>query len=1398
MKAAIEQPAAKAFIQTVQLQDSITPKDVGPPTFQELTQMPTATAQGKVPEIHYVITDLIDRINAKQLATTPEAIQQRNGELQRLRQWAQQAHRITDNHQWEINIGGDKKYTRQPILLQSLLEDTQNYAQQPKHIPSLDLAPLSLTTQGAKKAARYLKELNPPPVGQSTPTPTGFLRNIKTMEELGDQLGKWYDSQKAEAGDVPPLTKRQVIELYTKTLPELGSKKYISNIRTPWYNIDDGKVLFGHSAGGFSQILQKAGEWWPVEIGYEVKNISLEESQEVENKLRQDYNLRAVEHFGSNSGVQTSLLAIPGSDRFGSSMGLPWVLGYDTGGKPRTTGALNKRLKAGEPGDFTDGNYFGNDFFEGSRTSWVDPEQPHKKLMAGHITLGTGIPNENGVELVDKIQWKTENTSVPAVNKNGEWDEGLEANAGMGRIKESAVQRWLQAGQLSPSMEKQLDEGDHPIRQFQIWHIDNTGPYKGMLEVIPDKNWRDGSTDMVISADMLKSDVKFTRGSVTRGTIKFAHDQEPFTRIGFLQQIANLAPMVGQDSIDKALRHAAKTMTDKEIQAVLYEDETPRTYNEDERPIAAALINILKQRGGNNEDLGQKLTGTGLSSPDAARAEMTAFQKFKAALSNRDIGSAYMPGLRLYFKHWKMAGLTKEPPPGHISLQWTQNPEGADKPPVPTGFVSREEEHNKITASTDGSDLDDELVVIPGYKINEHGQRKPAVILVRDPASPGNNIVKYLTDEDADRLNQHFGEDLYWHEIKAGPRQHTTISGQRVNIVDMPNAITEGPLVTNVEWQPEFDHGLPRKKSQMWAQSQMAGYVGALASALYTLDSAGLFDPEKHKLTASDAIDAIAKGTGDPRKMLNDLADPLMTGIHNQSPMPHDGLERIKGWLTPMYNARYGTNLTPKELVERVPHYQPMYRRATHGRALDVADKMQRAAQSVEWLANGAPEMLTQPNQTSPDLRKEAQKAINELSFLHQHQIPSMKAVIIARRKGLDGKLNQIEEQSLDEKLAQFASAKEQHIGQTYNNKAMQIMRDTRLSNNGKDIHGRKPGDIATALVQAQLARKTEALHELGSYGRIPINNLIKALDGMEQIAFYERMNKSDDILPTTVIHLSGKGMDDANIDHTFNVVKNDTGQIALVSNNAKYVFPVAKWGDKYDANATKLLGSKLIYKGELQTEGLTRSMHQTEPAVFVVQDAEEAIKANTQLEWDRPVTSKGGFFHRTEDDYEQDKEIQQTVYDRPKSAWNKMQKHKRDQNPETNKQEGFMTLKADYDEDMEKYAFTEPMNHAIERGEANFDDFSTRNPDESIGQWIHENVIEPEKGYEAILPNNKQLAVLHNAELNSPEITHEITMRMTNEPYSVAMAGWNARRPMVFRRKRMAKTPKGTPIVKG
>ena len=140
-----------------------------------------------------------------------------------------------------------------------------------------------------------------------------------------------------------PLTEQEFIDLYTKELPALGQKGYISHISTPWYTVDEGKVIFQPNKGGFSEVLRKAGEWFPVLIGYSVKDINLPEAQDIEAKLRHKYGIRGVEHFASNAQVQSTLYSIPGHDRFGSSAGLPWVLGYDTDGKPRTSGALNKR-----------------------------------------------------------------------------------------------------------------------------------------------------------------------------------------------------------------------------------------------------------------------------------------------------------------------------------------------------------------------------------------------------------------------------------------------------------------------------------------------------------------------------------------------------------------------------------------------------------------------------------------------------------------------------------------------------------------------------------------------------------------------------------------------------------------------------------------------------------------------------------------------------------------------------------------------------------------------------------------------------------------------------------------------------------------------------------------------
>ena len=1245
----LQQPAAKQFLSSLQLKGVITPKDVGPPDLKTIQETPDDRLQGKVPEIHYVITDLADRANQQEG-------DEKKATIQRMGQWATQGKRITDNYNWYVDIAGDKDGNAADYY-QELINAAENPQADGKQVPVLELAPHKLTNKGGVTQQRHLKQLGPPP-SKASPEIEQLPPNVDNMDKLAAHIRRRY-AYFADRKIKTPITEQEAIDLYTKQLPKMGEQQYISNITTPWYTIDEGQIMFTPAHGGFREILRKAGEWWPIEIGWKVKEIHRDQAQAIEDGLRHKYEIRAVEHFASNSGVQTSMLSIPGTDRFGTSAGLPWIAGYDTGDKPRSAGALNKRLLAGTGGDFTAGQYYAEDHFEGDRQSITDPQQPHKSIMLGTIMLGTG--EEKGKNRSSKdnkpetLKWRTENTTLPAIDEHGKWDEGMEANAGMGRIKESAFRRWLAAGTLKPSTARSL--ADHEVRAFQIWHIDNEGPYKGMLEVIPDAKWRDGDTDIIMSADMIKNDVKFQNASVTRGTLKFVKEPDPYVRIGFLQQIANLIPIVGQASATKALRHAADEMSDNEIQAVFYEQNQPREFNSDERPVAAALINILRERGGSYGNLGLQVTGSPLSSTETAQAEMTAFKKFKSALTERDIGSVYMPGMRIYFKHWKMAGLAQEPAPDHITLQWSKNPKGSGLPDVPTGFVSREVEHSAITDATDGSDLDDELIILPGYRRNSEGERRPAVIIIRDPASPGNNAIKYISDGDADKIQEYFGSSMYWHEINGKARQYTSISGQKIDIVDMPKAITEGPLVTDVEWQPELDHGMPRKKSQMWAQSQMAGYVGALASAIYTLDAAGLFDPKKHNLTASDAIDAIAKGTGDPRRMIFMLSDSLLKAVHEKKPMPKDGMERIKGWLTPMYNARYGTNLTPAELVERVPDQLPYYRRDIQKRAHDLASRIERGQQVVEWMSNGSPHLLTEPNQTTPELRREAQAALNEVSYLHNYQVPAIKS---EAQKRLGRELNQIEQQDLDDKVGAWANEKERHIGRQYYANALRAMRQTELNDDGTSAKGRAPGDIAIALIQAQMARKTESGHGINTYGKINISNMVKSLGGMEQIALYERMIEKGEgeITGTTTLPLKqdqltkigedGKKEPSMEPESRWRVMRHgSTGPISLVSEDGKTTVPI---GDpsttKDDGNAEKLLGTIITYEGNLQTDGLPEGRNRIETGVFSIDDPISLTLSATKLNWDRPEKSFGGEYDQPESPAAEGEPLRQKIED--------------------------------------------------------------------------------------------------------------------------------------------------------
>ena len=1366
---AVTQPSAKRFINSTILDLAATPNSVGPPSLRTLLTLSADEAQDKVPEIHYVITDLVNRINHE-------------GDDQartRLRQWSEQAHRITDGKHWQVYLS-DGTATTAADYYRSLNTSADN---KEHYLPSLDLKPLEVTDKGATRQTKHLQQLNPPPYKPVPPTPK-LSTTAKSIQDLAATLRKWY---KDNPDITPPLKMDDAIELYTKKLPDLGREKYVSSIRTPWYTIDEGTVTFRSTNSGFSEILRKAGEWWPVEIGYTVKEISLQHSQAIEDDLRRRYGIRAVEHFSSNAGVQTSLLSTPGQDRYGTSAGLPWILGYDTSNKPKTAGALNKRLKAGLPGDFTSGQYDPNGSYDGERRSWRDPEQKHKTLYGGKFMIAAAEETRN-----DKpkfITWLTENTSVPAIGESGEWDAGLEANAGMGRIKESALKTWLENGDLDDTASLLL-EHQLPIRQFQIIHIDDEGPYKGMLEVIPDSQWKSTEADLIMSADMVKSDVKFTHGSVTRGDIKFAHNQDPYVRIGFLQQIANLTPILGQDSIDKALRHTAQRMTQDEVDAVLYDHDNPIDYNADERQVAAALINILQERGQTPSDTGLKITGSGLTNPDAARNEMSAFAKFAAALKNRDIGSAYMPGLRLYFKHWRMAGLKEEPPEEHVALQWSENPEGPNLPAIPTGFVSREDEHNSITDATDGSDLDDELVVIPGYRYRNQ-VRRPAVVLVRDPSSPGNNVIKYISDEDANKLDAHFGESLYWHEINGAPRTFTDASGKTRQIVDMPKAITEGPLLTDVEWQPEFTHGMPRKKSQMWSQSSAAGYVGALANAIYTLDAAGLFDPSKHKLNASDAIDAVAKGTGDPRSMLFALSDDILKAAHDHTPMPKDGIERIKTWLTPMYNARYGTDLTPAALAEQVPDTNSPTRRRTESLALHLSTKMQTQTQAIEWMANGAPSLLTGRNETSPELRTLAQSAINELTFLHQYQAPAIRASI-TRSHG--GNLPELANEELDKRLGEFIASKERYIANQYRLLATKAMRAARLNSTADDVGGRQPGDMAVALIQARMARKTEANHEPDGYGNININGLIRALPGMEQIAFYERMEQAPSgIKPTTVLHLADSGISPDDAGTSWYVLRQpDNDNLFLVSPDGRKSHPIATFFGKNDGNAAKLVGQTVTFQGYLQTDGLTRAIKRTKPSVVTINNPDAAVTDAASLEWNRPISSMGGYFTETGPDTDSIRQQPLSPVEQANQAAENDLANLSNPTPDEKIQ---INITA-FNRMMQELHKDGPARTAKTSGRFVEDAFTTR-PDTPFGEWLDENLSTPD-GYQLITsPPDTVLATVHNIELHGPQLPHVMsTLHGPTELSKLTRIGWSTRRRS--RRNSAAKEKRGYPVTKG
>ena len=384
---------------------------------------------------------------------------------------------------------------------------------------------------------------------------------------------------------------------------------------------------------------------------------------------------------------------------------------------------------------------------------------------------------------------------------------------------------------------------------------------------------------------------------------------------------------------------------------------------------------------------------------------------------------------------------------------------------------------------------------------------------------------------------------------------------------------------------------------------------------------------------------------------------------------------------------------------------------------------MGKQAQAAEWLANGAPDLLTQENQTSTALRQEAQSALNELSFLHNTQIPAMRARALQTIGGDNA--SQAAKADLDDQLKTFASGKTRSIAQKYAHRGVMLTRDVKPSEDGQ-VRGRQPGDMAVALIQAQLARSTEAGHQPDGFGRIDVTPLIKQLPGIEQIAFYERVRGADSgIVPSTVIR-TDRDIPDAYHGATMRVMRNNAdGQIYVVTDNADNPDEQRSWlvssiRGQQDANAEKLIGAQVLYHGGLQTGGLTEGRNPSEPGVFQVVDPESVIRRFAPLDWNRPESSLPGYYHQAEAEW--DTSIRQHA-ENPAVALRRQQARDRREGAiiDSTFDNAFNAPGSILDRLDERD--TASRRREREFGEAGLDAISRRNDNQPFGQWFHENV---------------------------------------------------------------------------
>ena len=404
---------------------------------------------------------------------------------------------------------------------------------------------------------------------------------------------------------------------------------------------------------------------------------------------------------------------------------------------------------------------------------------------------------------------------------------------------------------------------------------------KGLIKHVPDRNWHHPSADLVMDAECVKHQIHTGR-TMLRIMPKRMNHGECVTMATHLQVMPILERYVEERTLLEYQEEAFQHLLDRSRKLV---------QDLHEKPMETGLAELMENEPAPTGWLKELLDSAG----DPPARDMTPFDQRRAILRENVGHNPYADpammratsgrkgltanlskirknfpeagvlifGMKGYFRGSGAVDGHPAPKPGWISADFAPNrPDAMGEPGTILSFYLNPEDIPEFKEFSGGCDCDDLHLMVLLQNPGNHWYR---LLIIRTPATPGDGMVYRIEAEQARKLME-LGLRPYPMRTPAEPR-----FGPLDRRTGKKEAYQRIP-VTPVE-APPHPSNLAEALDTGAKFVQPQGLIGALTNLLSHQLHSGNFDPEVSLADISDVIDSLAKGTGDPEPLYQQLLE---------------------------------------------------------------------------------------------------------------------------------------------------------------------------------------------------------------------------------------------------------------------------------------------------------------------------------------------------------------------------------------------------------------------------------------------------------------------------------------------------------------------------------------------